>query len=69
MGKHLLDKDIVAQESDELGDNQVSIVGWCKEDGHQQVGVDKDMGHEGLSLGNGEAEEVEGDFIGGDGED
>ena len=64
-GKHLVDEDIVVEEGDCLREHGVVVVEGKGEDPLVEDGVGQDVDQEDFSLGDGEAEEVDGDFIGG----
>ena len=63
-GKHLADKDIVVEEGDGLGEDWVIMIEGGGNDPLVEDMVGQDIDQEDLSLGNREAEEVDGDFIG-----
>ena len=69
MGKQLADEDIVSEEGDGLWENGVIMVDGGGGDPVIEDRVSQDIDEEDLLLGNGEAEEVNGDFIGGGAED
>ena len=59
-----MDKDIVTEEGDGLGEDRIIMVqGQCK-DSLIEDGVSQDIDQEDFSLGDGEVEEVDGDFVG-----
>ena len=68
-GKHLSDEDIVAEEGDGLGKNEVIVVESGVNDPFVQNRVCQDVDQKDLSLGDGEIEKVDGDFIGGGAQD
>ena len=64
-GKHLSDEDIVAEEGDGLGKDEVIVVESGVDDPFVQNRVGQDVDQKDLSLGDGEMEKVDGDFVGG----
>ena len=59
-----MDKDIVAEEGDGLGKYCVVVVEGRGDNPVVKDGVSQDVDKEDFSLGNGEMEEVDGDFFG-----
>ena len=68
-GKHLADEDIVVEEGDCLGEDRVVVVQGRGEDPFVEDGVGQDVDQKDLSLGDREAEKVNGDFGCGSAED
>ena len=64
-----MNEDIVAEESDCLGEDRVVVVQGRGEDPFIEDGVGQDIDQKDLSLGDREAEEVNGDFGCGSAED
>ena len=64
-GKHLVDEDIIAEESDGLGEDWVVMVEGRGDDPLVEDGVSQDVDQENFSLSDGETEEMDGNFIGG----
>ena len=64
-GKKLSDEDIVAEKGDGLREYQVIMVKGRGNDSFVEDRVGQDIDKENLSLSDGEAEEVDGDFVGG----
>ena len=65
MGKHLADEDIVVEEGDGLGEDGIVMMLGRSDNSLVEDGVSQDVDQENLSLGNGKAEEVDGDLVGG----
>ena len=68
-GKHLADEDIVAEEGDCLGEDRVVMVQGRGKDPFIEDGVSQDVDQKDFSLGDREAEKVNGDFGCGSAED
>ena len=64
MGKHLADEDIVAEEGDGLREDRIIEIEGGGDDPVIEGRVSEDIDKEDLPLGNGETEEMDGDFIG-----
>ena len=63
VGKHLADEDIIAEEGDGLWKYGVVVIEGGGNDPLIEDEVSQDIDQEDFSLGNGEAKEVDGDFI------
>ena len=64
VGKHLVDEDTVAKEGYGLGKDGVVVVQGGCDDPLVEDRVGQDVDQEDFSLGDGKAEEVDGDFVG-----
>ena len=69
LGKHLVDEDIVAEEGDYLREYGIVMVEGGGNDPLIEDGVSQDVDQEDFSLGDREAKEVDGDFVGGGAQD
>ena len=64
MGKHLVDEDIIVEESDGLGKDRVVVIEGRVDDSFVEDRVGQDVDKEDLLLSDGKVEEMDRDLIG-----